>query len=203
MMINAASQPPNIKAQERITTQEQFALPRNQWQIEVQAWQAAVMSTLQERLSMRVVGPADVGARQFVLPAADAAESALCDAQRVRVGQDFNNVSVFGLVFVFAMGGFIITLSLFLEAIVGVLARAAKSAAMAKALESWFRDDVLQIQRLAYQGQSPWDWTGTKDGDVPIPEASALLGPLSGEKALMKVASPASMASMYLTDRMI
>ena len=201
MTINAASSPPNLLAQSRVTAGSQFSLPSNQWQIELQNWHAAVLSTLQERLTMHVIGPSDQSTQQFVLaPEVDAAKS-VCRAQRVRVGQDFNNVSMFGLLFVLIGGAMVILTSVCLDSIVGLVVKLTKSTKVAKGQESWFLDDVLQIQRLAYKGQTFWNWYGDTAGETPIPEEGCLLGPLEEPLSIKNSRDFVGTGSVYLSDR--
>lgn len=176
ILVNAMSSPPNLLALDDLEMYIQTALPDNQWQVEVQNWHATALVNIQNWLLLRVVGPRDPTARQFVNRPATGAEEAVCGAQRVRVGQGFNNISLFGLVFVLAFGSVATLLSTFVDDIAALVGRF--STKMAEGQWSWVRDDVLQIQRLAYQGQSGVELWMRTDKQIPITMTGGLLGPL-------------------------
>jgi len=164
-------------AQRRLyTSKAQSSLPANQWQIEVENYQARTMASLQVRLTMQATGSSDASIRQHILPPTTDAETQLCRAQRVRVGQGFSNISLLGLVLVVPLGALIIVTSLLLDPIIGLIGRTARGKT-ARSLRSWNHDYVLQIQRSAYEGQTECKWDNV-DGEVPIALDEEVLEPL-------------------------
>ncbi|KUI69927.1 hypothetical protein VM1G_05376 [Cytospora mali] len=194
ILVNAMSSPPNLLALDDLEMYVQSDLPDNQWQIEVQNWHATALVNIQNWLLLRVIGPQDPTARQFVNKPATDAEGAVCKAQKVRVGQGFNNISLFGLIFVLAFGSVTTLLSTFINDIailVGKLSRRKP-----KDQRSWNRDDVLQIQRLAYQGQSNELWA-RPDAQIPIVTTGGLLGPLREYVSLKQMSQEKSISTTW------
>ncbi|KAK0717785.1 hypothetical protein B0T26DRAFT_776735, partial [Lasiosphaeria miniovina] len=134
------------------------------------------MSVMQTRLVMQATGPSTESIRQYIVPPATEAQKQLCRAQRVRVGQGFSNISLLGLLLVAILGVLIILASLALDSVVSRLSQVSK-ARVARSLRSWNHNYVLQIQRLAYEGQSERKWENI-DGEVPVTSDSESLGPL-------------------------
>jgi len=167
----------------------QIALPSNQWQIEIESWHARVMSTMQTRMVMQASGPSTDSIRRYVVPPATEAQRQLCRAQRVRVGQGFTNISLLGLLLVVIPGVLVILASLALDPLVGRLGQPSKGRA-ARFLRRWNHDYVLQIQRVAYEGQSRQKWEKI-DGEVPVTSGSEPLVPLRyGSPVMSRVRVP-------------
>lgn len=172
----------DLKAQETVAFTVQYGLPSNQWQIEVQDWFATVWSVLAQRLVLRVVGPGDRASQAYIVPPQTLEDLAVCQAQRVRIGQGFSNISLFDLLFPLCLGSVIIAMAMLLEPTVATLV-GRLSAASAASQKSWLLDDVLHLQRLAYKGQQslPGDGSWTNEEDrVPLFKAARgkQLGPL-------------------------
>jgi len=172
----------------------QITLPSNQWQIEVESWHARVVSTIQARLVIHAAGPSTESIRRYIVPPATEAQRQLCRVQRVRVGQGFNNISVLGLLLTAILGVLIILASLALDPVVGQLGQASRGRA-ARSLRSWNHDYVLQIQRVAYEGQSERRWENI-DGEVPITSDGEPLVPLRQGSPVM---SPVHVGSSFGT----
>jgi hypothetical protein len=144
----------------------QIGLPRNQWQIEMENLQANINSVLQSKLRLRVTGPREVPARKYIRHPATDAERQVCGARRVRTGQGFSNVSFLGLLIVLCLGFLIILASLVLDTIAVRLGKDSKGT-RGRHNKSWVHDHVLQIQRVAYEGQSWHQWHKI-NGEVPV-----------------------------------
>jgi hypothetical protein len=155
--------------------QVQAALPSNQWQIEIEAWHATVLATIQQQFIGHATGPTDPTAWQFILPPATNAESQICGAQRARISQGFSNVSVLGLLIVMCVGGTIISISICIERVVALFGRRWEK--LGEQHKHWIREDVLQLQRIAYEGQTRWEWERT-DRVIPTLCSDCRLGPL-------------------------
>lgn len=108
---------------------------------------------------------------------------------------------MFGLLFVLIGGTLIILTSICLDFIVGCIVRVTRSTRVAKAQESWFSDDVLQIQRVAYKGQTFWSWYGESAGRMPVPEEGCLLGRLEEPLSMKNRRDFVGTSSVYLSDR--
>ncbi|KAL7621859.1 hypothetical protein AAE478_007359 [Parahypoxylon ruwenzoriense] len=167
----------------------QLPLPSNQWQIEVQAWHATVMTLLQQGILQWVVGASSPTLHQYINRPTTPEHVALCGRQRIRPGTGgrFANVSTVGLFSVLASGTLIILTSLFLDNLADCVSRLSDTVRVKQRV--WALDDVLHLQRLAYEAQAQarveaghdpeYVWTGT-DSNIPRVEGDALLGPLVG-----------------------
>lgn len=78
-----------------------FSLPPNQWEMEVKAWNAMILTQLQKLSSDVAVGASVSGSRFDAIPLLPAgpAERAMCHSQKMIAPAGFSNVSVFGLGF--------------------------------------------------------------------------------------------------------
>lgn len=168
--IELASWRPNLDlvAQNTVAMTVQYGLPSNQWQIEVEDWFATVWATLMQRLVLRVVGPTDRTSQEYIVPPQSPEELAICRAQKVRMGQGFSNVSLFGLLFVLCFGSVITATSLLLELLGPYYSQISKNSASSR--RSWVLNDALHLQRSAYKGQGQptrGNWTH-EDRSIPI-----------------------------------
>jgi hypothetical protein len=175
MNLNSQGYTANLKIEKSIFSTYQSPVPSNQWQIEVENWHAIVMSVLQQRFAARVVGPSDKSAAQFLLSPSTPAESAVCGSHRVRIRRGFNNISLFGLLTILIVGFIFMVASLFLDILVHVISRL--STTIGERHKDWIHENVLHIQRVAYEGQSRRIWLNM-DGDVPITKSHEFLAPL-------------------------
>ncbi|KAJ8130562.1 hypothetical protein O1611_g3064 [Lasiodiplodia mahajangana] len=170
-------QTPNLQASQRTVVGFQLPLPRNQWQVEIQAWHAATMALIQYGILEYMTGPWDAGFQKYVTPPTSPEQNALCKRQRVRISQGFANVSSLGLFFTISLGTVIIIFALFIDNITGCVTRLSKGGG--KKHRAWIRDDVLHLQRLAY---GPQQFLGPRwiaaDDNTPYFEGNGFLDPI-------------------------
>ncbi|KAI1772237.1 hypothetical protein F4818DRAFT_454108 [Hypoxylon cercidicola] len=183
----------NLIANQKVNGQIQFPLPKNQWQVEVQAWHGIVMKLLQEGILRWVIGPSNPILQAHLLPPTFPDQAALCHLHRIQpgAGAGVANVSNFGFFFVLSVGTIVIVLSLFVDEIAGLLGRFSQTVRVKQ--RAWVEDDALQLQRIAYEadaraqeeatGHGPGlVWTG-RDEDLPVVQGEdAVLGPLPGSE---------------------
>lgn len=135
------------------------ALPRNQWQVEVNSWFATSLSFMQRaRISDVSTPSADLRQYWRNVSRNDTVSLDQCNSQKFK-SSAYQSFSVLGLSINFAVGGVLLILGLCLTDIHPCF-RNKKSAK----LQAWMADGALQLQRVAYEGQN----IGTWNRDVQI-----------------------------------
>ncbi|KAI0416096.1 hypothetical protein F5X98DRAFT_388372 [Xylaria grammica] len=169
---------PYLAATQRAIRRIQLALPRNQWQVETQFWHSGTMSLIQYGILQYMIGPDDEALQEYVTAPESREQQALCKRQRVHISQGFANVSSLGLFFTVSLGTVVILLALFLDNIMGWVTRLSKGDG--KKHRAWIRDDVLHLQRLAYEQQQSSGPRWISDDNIPLVEYNGFLDPISG-----------------------
>ncbi|KAH7046055.1 hypothetical protein B0J12DRAFT_576545 [Macrophomina phaseolina] len=151
-----------------------------QWMDDVEAWHKVAMAAVQGRVVDAATGPVGEGAEgmeAFLVRPNSSEARALCGGQKI-LSTAYSNFSVFGLAFIFVVGGVIVVVSWFLEQIVGFWQRRRGYNAYAR-LE-WCANDTLQLQRLANEELGLGTWMGC-DAEVPVTKKGDVLGILDLE----------------------
>lgn len=143
-------------------------LPENQWELELQNWQAITLAYLQLSLVNNVTGPLTAESRSFVEKYNAAENAAQCMNQKVRSSQ-VTSFSVLGLGIVFGVGLFLILLNFSLPSLVKYRRIRRGSEAGMDKQRAWTADSLLQLQRTVYEQERLGTWTGA-DGRVPVTE---------------------------------
>lgn len=99
----------------------------------------------------------------FIVPETDPEKLKLCNNQRFR-SPKYSSFSILGLAIIVAMSSVIILLNLSLQRVVGWVQTRRRRGW--KRLE-WIEDDVLQLQRMAFEGRWEGPWKGKTD-EVPV-----------------------------------
>jgi len=114
---------------------------------------------------------------------------------------EYSSFSLFGLLFIFCLGGILIITSYVIEPILACLYRRRQHKDYAY-LE-WVSNSTLQIQRLAYQGIGSGTWSRSTD-EVPITKRGDKLSQLDftdPSLPLLRVADPPKGKVTQITDR--
>lgn len=153
-----------------------FSLPPNQWEMEVKAWNAMILTQLQKLSSDVAVGASVSGSRFDAIPLLPAgpAERAMCHSQKMIAPAGFSNVSVFGLGFTIGICLSIALVNVFLKRTLHRLAQIRGTDAFS--LEQWDEDDMLHMQRELLETQGIKDWS-TKTVRTSISGGGAALVP--------------------------
>jgi hypothetical protein len=150
-------------------------LPPNQWQLEVRHWFNMRLATLQQAVVQYASGPTGLSPLATTNGPQSPAESALCNAVRVRNVNGHTNFSSLGLGLILGLGGAIILIGLLIKPVTSMIFSRGSSNAKYRRLQ-WITDNDLQLQRLAYENAG-WggEWSGgTKT--VPTTEDGQELG---------------------------
>ncbi|KUI59498.1 hypothetical protein VP1G_06720 [Cytospora mali] len=153
----------------------QGPIPDNQWQLDVQNWHAISMASIQSSLVQTVTGPPDGELMQFFVGPNNTQEHTMCQSQKI-LSTAYVSFKVFGIAFIFIVGGLVIIFSYALEPIMSCLQRRYGKFRRYNLLE-WAANDVLQLQRLAYEEAGMGTWRGSEKS-VPVTESGETLGPL-------------------------
>jgi hypothetical protein len=144
-----------LLASDTVSGLGQYALPNNQWELELEHWFKFTMADLQRAILDQATGPGLPGAAQFHSTPTSAEARAVCDNQKIR-SDSFTSFNVLGLVLVFSIGGLIMVISACLPWATQRVRRENKPYA---GLE-WITNDTLQFQRLAHESVGAGHWEG-------------------------------------------
>lgn len=153
-----------------------MSLPKNQWTVEVNGFQDLMMALIQRRMVSHVTGPSDPSSLQYMDNATTPEDKALCNNQVV-VRNDYMSLSTFGIAMILAFGLLIILINLSLESIFSTIRKSRQKGTYRQV--AWDLDQVLQLQRLAYEGQDKGTWIARADR-VPITARGERFGLLDG-----------------------
>ncbi|KAF7516698.1 hypothetical protein G7054_g14048 [Neopestalotiopsis clavispora] len=128
----------------------QYALPKNQWHLDVQGWWNTILARTQAEMVNVAVGHTDSAMRNTSwLP----------------------NNHLFGLYFTYITGALIVIISYILEPVIGYL-HSSFEYHQYKHLE-WTTNETLQLHRLAHEGTGLGTWSGcTGATPTTLPEAN-------------------------------
>jgi hypothetical protein len=146
-------------------------LPANQWQLEMANLHNITLAGMQSH-GLLHASPADMEIKpgssihDIVVPETTPENLRLCSNQKFRSTR-YASFNLLGLVLVILLSFTIIVLNASLPMLVGWLqGRSEKGRHSRKA---WVEDDVLQLQRIAFEGRGIGPWRG-KDAQVPVLE---------------------------------
>ncbi|KAI1132832.1 hypothetical protein F5Y10DRAFT_291787 [Nemania abortiva] len=165
--------PASLASKSSLASSIQGPLPSNQWQLDVTRWWDISMASLQAAyLGMSYYNPPDPSLLKYRTNFTSEAFRKLCNSQKIRSNQ-YTSFSVFGLLFTYIAGLFIILVSYLLEPISQILYR--KWGYRKFAHLEWNAITTLQLQRLAHEQLGFGTWSkGT--AEIPLTEAGDLLG---------------------------
>lgn len=161
-----------LRASDTVNDLNQIALPNNQWMIEVSAWFAVSMAKLQQRVIQYATGPGYIPDTMYLSRPVKIQEK-MCKNQIVRSSGGTISFSVLGVAIILILGTALISTSLILPTVIGLLRRWLKWKDY-KRLQ-WNLDANLQLQRLAYEEAGQGHWSGGADS-VPVTRKNDLIG---------------------------
>ncbi|KAF7519887.1 hypothetical protein G7054_g12945 [Neopestalotiopsis clavispora] len=179
----------SLASQSQLFSGAQYALPSNQWQIDVANWFDTLLALQQASYISTVIGPDD----QELLDGAwysfeDTDEGVFCDSQKMR-SSTHTSFSVFGLCFTYVTGALIILISAIIEPILTFFFKR-RGYQRFRELE-WATNQQLQLHRLAHEPLGYGNWTrATKF--VPMTEKDEYLGQLDVSTDHPVIAKPSS-----------
>ncbi|KAF2840790.1 hypothetical protein M501DRAFT_909713, partial [Patellaria atrata CBS 101060] len=157
--------PPNLVAQQtQFGKERQLPLPDNQWAIEVEDWHNTLLTALKWHVVLRADAYAGFNFSRHVIPVNTTAERQICRSQKIKIDGSYStnvrsNVNVFGLAFAIAMCCLIITLNV-TPRIYLVCGYGRRSSISLQRVRTWISDEVLQVQRAAYEARNEGQWQG-------------------------------------------
>jgi len=138
-------------------------LPSDQWIIEISRDYGGGLNDIQLQSLEFVAGPSDPADAEYTVELPDKYKW-MCTNQIIR-RDGYASFNILGLVIILAVGGCFIVLNLTLRNIFGRVQQRFKSGQLRNA--EWQDYELLQLHRLALQGQGISQWEGL-DGDVPV-----------------------------------
>lgn len=156
-------------------------LPDNQWQLEMEHYFGVTMLALQLWSQQYTLGRTPSESNKYVTPATTGFGRTMCNSQVVR-RVDYGSFSVLGMAIIFVFGLLFTLANLLAAPIVERLQRRTATGRYRHA--EWQTNEVLQLQRMAYEHKGIGSWTTqaygiprTNFGEVfTIPNAGDLSG---------------------------
>ncbi|KAJ2991353.1 hypothetical protein NUW58_g2542 [Xylaria curta] len=151
-----------------------YLLEADQWQLDVARWWDITMAARQASFLSSAYGPNDPDIFSQRANYTTPELKKVCDSQKMRTTA-YASFSLFGLIFIFSIGGTLVVTSYVLEPVSTYLYEK-KGYKKYEHLE-WTSNGTLQLQRLAHEEAGFGTWSNCT-GTVPSAEANALLGSL-------------------------
>ncbi|KAI1739076.1 hypothetical protein F4680DRAFT_466641 [Xylaria scruposa] len=149
-------------------------IEKDQWQLDVTHWWDISMSIRQEAFLNYAYGPTDPATLAVRINFTTPELKRLCKSQKIR-STLYGSFSLFGLAFIFLVGGCLVLTSYLLEPVSKYLFKR-KGCKIYQHLE-WTTNATLQLQRLAHEEAGFGTWSSCT-GTVPSTETNELLGSL-------------------------
>ena len=156
-----------LRASETLSTSDlvHAGLPTNQWITEVSSWFAISLAKLQQMTVDYATNPAFLREGLALARPQTETEERLCKQQKIRSPHGYVSFSVLGVGIILVVGSLIIFANLVLDIIVGYV-RQKLEWKDHKRLQ-WVVDEMLQLQRLAYEEAGQGHWSGGTNA-VPV-----------------------------------
>ena len=134
-------------------------LPSNQWILELQNWFAIIFNNMQLEIAQYVMGYGNPDYVKYIQPPSSD-ETWMCTNQIVQ-RNDYASFSILGLVIIFTFGALFIIIDMSLTTLIKRL-RPDTRRSQDRKLE-WTLYELLQLQRMAYEGYGIGTWSGQTD----------------------------------------
>ncbi|KAI1427461.1 hypothetical protein F5Y12DRAFT_736805 [Xylaria sp. FL1777] len=167
--------PASLHSQRYLSGGFQYLLETNQWKLDAANWWNISMAARQAAFLGYAYGPTDPAILAQRINYTTPEFKKVCDNQKMRTTTGYGSFSLFGVVFIFLVGGSLVTTSYLLEPISTCLYEK-RGYKKYEHLE-WTSHATLQLQRLAQEKAGFGTWSDCTD-TVPITKANELLGPL-------------------------
>lgn len=155
-----------LLANDFVTDLRQYPIPSNQWTLEAKFWFSTGLAHFQHALQEYATGPTNIRrGLQMIFPESQT-EKAMCKNQIVNDSQSTTRFSILGLILVFALGGFLILLGLFVDLLVGWLQNWFKWGTARQKL--WVRGDKLMLQRQMFVQMGLGKWEEESEWPVTV-----------------------------------
>ena len=166
-----------LRASETVHDLHQVALPpNNQWMTEVSTWFGVSMAKLQQKVVEYATGPGYIPSGMSLMRPIGS-QNRNCRNQILRSSSGTVSFSVLGVAIILIVGAALISTSLILPSVIGLLRHWFKWKEY-KSLQ-WTLDGKLQLQRLAYEEVGQGHWSGGASS-VLVTRKNDLLGVLEG-----------------------
>lgn len=148
-----------LAANSQYNTQSTY-LADNQWALEFEHYFGIALNTVQLWALQYVSGPIDMDMNHFINRAGEGFPQEMCTNQIVR-RTGYRSFSMLGLGIVFAFGCAFVLINLTIGSIMEKIQRRTIGGRYRNA--EWHANDLLQLQRMAYEHSNVGTWTGQHD----------------------------------------
>jgi hypothetical protein len=143
-------------------------IEENHWQMEVENIHNATLALLQRRVVEHALPPPQTwpvtGVNKFIIPPATPESKSLCNSQKIR-SPAYQSFSVFGVASIFFGGVFLIGFKYALPTVLDHTPLRSGQNSYRK--KQWAQDWILQLYRLAAEGQGIKPWR-RRQSNVPV-----------------------------------
>jgi hypothetical protein len=145
------------------------ALEDNQWQMEMENIHNISMALLQmgvveHAFPLNFQARRSINRSQYIIKENNTEALRLCANQKIR-STTHSSFNMLGICLIFLGGSFFIIVKISLPSLVGRVQRQTEKGLAARL--AWIENDILQIQRIAYEGRGIGPWNGQKER-VPV-----------------------------------
>ncbi|KAK5636347.1 hypothetical protein RRF57_012059 [Xylaria bambusicola] len=170
----------SLASQSRLYSGVQWALPNNQWQLDVIQWWNTILASVQaswlvvDSFVEAAQGSSDPEFREYIAPPLNEDEQKLCNSQKIR-SSTHSSFILLGLYIIFILGAIIICISFALEPLLACLYKRRKYKPYAHC--EWISNNSLQLHRLAQEELGLTKWSRCTE-EVPTTDHDAYLASL-------------------------
>lgn len=150
----------SLLASDSTVNQVSTGMPDNQWQFECEHWFGVAVNTIQLWSQQYISGPLQPSLNRYVVPATEGFAKEMCTNQ-IAVRADYRSFSVLGMLVIFIFGLLTIIAFLIVEPMTETVQKRTSTGRYRNA--EWRANDVLQLQRMAYQHNDTGTWVCHND----------------------------------------
>ncbi|KAK8004809.1 hypothetical protein PG990_010846, partial [Apiospora arundinis] len=165
--------PTALASQSYVTSGFVTMVQHNQWQLDVKRWWDIMLVGFQATFVSAAQGSSNLPSRPSNIKPSNEYDWDVCRNQKIPSAQ-YTSFSVFGLVFIYSMGAFIVIFSFIIESILRCLQK--RGNYNKYAYLEWEGDTSIQLLRVAQEGSGHGQWSCC-DETIPITRPDDLLAP--------------------------
>jgi hypothetical protein len=139
----------------------QYALPDNQWELEMEHWFKFTLANLQRTIVDQATGPMDPETREFHASPTTTGGRAVCVNQKIR-SDSYASFNILALFIIVVVGGLVVLVA----SVLPWITRHVQGQKRSIASLEWIANETIQLQRLAHEADRAGNWVSACD-DYP------------------------------------
>lgn len=191
----------SLRAQEKVWGILSAPLPPHQWMREASWWFNIGLAKHQRTMVEYATGPLTLYPGYRIERPDDEIGKRMCNNQKMRSTEKSISFSVLGISVILAIGGIVTCINVFIDTIADFIQRRFLHHGHYRN-QQWILNEVLQLQRLAFEGVGMGEWSGTSSS-IPVTRLGEQLDPFSnnGSKEALLPAVMTTVSRPSSTDR--